>query len=277
MKNAAAKRLHVLLCLLFALRLTVLPVVAAETSSPNLEGPTAAPSDPPATAKSVRIWFNDPSTTVGGEVTVTLSSSVDIASIEMTVLYDADCLNYVGCSGGMSNLTTSAEDGCIRISDRTASGEAQFYLELFFVARMPGTTVVRSGGCECTDGSGSAMDTTIGTAQVSIRTGAAATTPSPTPRPTPTATPTAVPTASPTPTAVPTAEPTAIAPATDAPAPTPFIAPTVAASTAVSATVEDTDAGLSPLAIIAVIVAGIFVIGVGITAGVLLGGRRNRD
>lgn len=113
-------------------------------------------------AASAELFFSDPSTTVGAEVEVKvkLSASVDLASLDATLTYDADMLRFISgdnASGGSGTITLSA-----------TGDSASIDLVLKFQALKEGTANIEVSQSSGTDSSGSELDITNGSSAVTI-------------------------------------------------------------------------------------------------------------
>lgn len=122
-----------------------------------------------AYAADIDIMFSDPSAIVGNTVSVNVYSTGNVAGVDMTIVYDTDYLSYTGCSGGLGNAAVQENGGSLHIVDYSASGAANLSLDLHFMTRAIGTTVLRPTACTASDAGGDDMSVEFTSHSSSVR------------------------------------------------------------------------------------------------------------
>lgn len=127
-----------------------------------------------ASAESGRITFNDPSAQVGQSLAVYMSitsgnsANWNVASVDITLSYDTEYLQYISSSEGMGNLVVEGGGGTIHVTDHVNSGTTKFGCYLRFNTLKAGSTKVKVESCTVLDRSGNRFTTYLGTSSVTI-------------------------------------------------------------------------------------------------------------
>ncbi len=127
-----------------------------------------------ARAESGRVTFNDPSAQLGQSIAVYMSitsgnsANWNVASVDITLSYDTEYLQYVSCSEGMGNLEVTGGAGTIRVTDRVDSGTTKFGCYLRFNSLKAGSTKLKVESCTVLDRSGNKFTMYYGTASITI-------------------------------------------------------------------------------------------------------------
>ena len=130
----------------------------------------------PASAESGRITFTDPTVQLGNSAAVYMSikagnyNNYNVASVDITLSYDTEYLQFVSASEGMGNLSCSAGSGTLHITDRVNSGTSSFGCYLHFNTLKAGTTkiTVKSNSTSVLDRNGSRFSMSYGSSTVVI-------------------------------------------------------------------------------------------------------------
>ncbi len=129
-----------------------------------------------ASAESGRVTFNDPTVQLGNAAPVYMSIfkggrylNNNVASVDITLNYDPEYLQFITASNGMGNLSTSSSGpGTLRVTDRVNSGTSSFSCELRFNTLKAGTTKISVKSVSVLDRNGSRFSMTSGVATVVI-------------------------------------------------------------------------------------------------------------
>lgn len=127
-----------------------------------------------ASAESGRVTFNDPSAQVGQSLAVYMSitsgnsANWNVASVDITLSYDTEYLQYISSSEGMGNLVVEGGGGTIHVTDHVNSGTTKFGCYLRFNTLKAGSTKVKVESCTVLDRSGNRFTMYHGTASVTI-------------------------------------------------------------------------------------------------------------
>ena len=108
-----------------------------------------------ADAASAKLYFSDPTVTVGNNVSIVVSiKGDDIAAYEMNISYDTSYLQFVSAKGNTGNFASSNSPGVVRVVDYLGSGSASsLSFTMTFKTLKTGTTKLTPSGYNFSSGS----------------------------------------------------------------------------------------------------------------------------
>lgn len=122
-----------------------------------------------AYASTGRIWFDDPQTAVGDEITIGATAKDAggnaIGSVNVTMEYDTDYLRFV------EGENATGEDGTVTLAASGDGSSDTVQFKMTFQALQEGTTVVEITSCTATTSSGETLTLTEGQSTVTIAEG----------------------------------------------------------------------------------------------------------
>lgn len=110
-------------------------------------------------AASASIWFDDPTVTVGSNVSIGITvKGEDIGGYETNLSYDPAFLTFVSATGPSQNFSYVHSNGVLRIIDYVSSGSvANMRCTVTFTAKKTGTTKITPTGSIFSSGGGDAI------------------------------------------------------------------------------------------------------------------------
>lgn len=122
----------------------------------------------PVSAGDVYISFSDPTALIGQTVTVSVASSVPVAGLTLSLVYDADYLKYTGFTGGLGNAAVNDTGGALTIVDYDSGSQSALLLNLSFQPLKLGSTALTVSSCSVSDAGGDIMNAAWGSSAVNI-------------------------------------------------------------------------------------------------------------
>ena len=122
----------------------------------------------PVEAASCRFSFSDPKTTVGKSFSVSMSSSVSVASFKLKISYDSSMLTFNSGSGNTSIFKASSDGSVILVYGEYSEGEGKISCSLNFTAKKAGSTSLKVTYMDASDAGGDSLEVSAASSAITI-------------------------------------------------------------------------------------------------------------